>query len=105
MCEGKKRLNEAAAGTSPMVRAVKRKIQELGYEIAENTSLATMTPKEIELMNAEFKTVANNRLLAERAIKVRSTYEPAHVSCQSEGTESGSGRLECLLICMLVQFC
>ena len=53
-----------------MVRAVKRKAAELGYEIAESKTLADMTPKEIKLMNAEFKTVANNTLLAERAIKV-----------------------------------
>ena len=52
------------------MRAVKRKAAELGYEIAESKTLAAMTPKEIELMNAEFKTVANNTLLAERAIKV-----------------------------------
>jgi hypothetical protein len=54
-----------------MVKAVKRKPEELGYGLAEGDSLKAMTPKEIKLMNAEFEMVASNKQLAERAIKVR----------------------------------
>ena len=53
-----------------MVRAVKRKIQELGYEIAENTSLATMTPKEIEAMNKQ-------RSEEKKALKLKQAQELA----------------------------
>lgn len=65
-----------------MVKAVKRKPEELGYELAHGDSLQAMTPKEIKLMNAEFEMVASNKLLAERAIKVQAASPrfPASVS-------------------------
>ena len=56
-----------------MVKAVKRKAEELGYGLAQGKSLAEMTPDDIKHMNKEFALVASNKLLAERAIKVRNT--------------------------------
>ena len=48
-----------------MVRAVKRKPDELGYDLATGVSLKAMTRTDIKLMNAEFE-----KQLAERVIKV-----------------------------------
>lgn len=83
-------------GNDQMVKAVKRKPEELGYELANGDSLLAMTPKEIKLMNAEFEMVASNKLLAERAIKVHRF--PAACPCP-DGAGSITAVLEIAGVC------
>ena len=65
-----------------MPKAVKRKAEELGYGLAEGKSLSAMTPQEIQYMNAEFELVANNKKLAERAIKMLTDQKGLALGCQ-----------------------
>lgn len=65
-----------------MVKAVKRKAEELGYGLAQGKSLAEMTPDDIKHMNKEFALVASNKLLAERAIKMLTDQKGLALGCQ-----------------------
>ena len=65
-----------------MPKAVKRKAEDLGYGLAEGKSLSAMTPQEIKYMNAEFEMVANNKKLAERAIKMLTDQKGLALGCQ-----------------------
>ena len=74
---------------STMVKAVKRKVEDLGYHLAESKSLQEMTPQELKYMNAEFDMVANNKKLAERAIKMLTDQKGIGVGCQVDLFEHG----------------
>jgi trans-aconitate methyltransferase len=74
---------------STMVKAVKRKAEDLGYGLAESKSLQEMTPQELKYMNAEFDMVANNKKLAERAIKMLTDQKGIGVGCQVDLFEHG----------------